>query len=317
MGYAETEAAMRVVAGRQHWVLTRAQARKAGATRKALRYRLKGVGWEPMSPQVLRLLGSMPTFEQRCMAAVLDSGLGAVASGATAARIWDLPGYRSNRVHVTRPRCASSRETRLGTVHESRHLPAHHCSVHDGIPVTTVARTVFDLAGSVHPHRAARALDNALTRKYVALEELRGVTIELLARGRTGSALMRELLGAREAGYIPPASGLEASFLALLVAAGIDLPQCQVDLGDDGWVGRVDFYYRWLRLVIEIDSEVHHSSKLDVEADEQRDRALRAAGFEVMRVREAELRDRPEDVVARVRAALGEISTRSGPQSAA
>jgi hypothetical protein len=116
---------MRVVAGRQHWVLTRAQARKAGATRKALRYRLKGVGWEPMSPQVLRLLGSMPTFEQ---------------------------------------------------------------------------------------HRAARTLDNALTRKYVALEELRGVTIELLARGCTGSALMRELLGARAAlGEISTRSGPQSA----------------------------------------------------------------------------------------------------------
>lgn len=308
---------MRMVAGGQHWVVTRAQARRAGATRKALRNRLKAMGWEPMSPQVLRLLGSMPTFEQHCMAAVLDSGLGAVASKETAARIWDLPGFRSSRVHVTQPRCASSRETRLGKVHESRYLPAHHCTVHNGIPVTTVARTIFDLAGSVHPHRAARALDNALTRKYVALEELRRVTIELLARGRTGSALIRELLESRGAGYIPPASGLEASFLALVVAAGIELPLCQVDLGDDGWVGRVDFYYRRLRLVIEIDSEIHHSSKLDVETDEQRDRALRAAGFEVMRVREAELRDHPDDVIARVRAALHETSIRSGPKSAA
>ena len=143
------------------------------------------------------------------------------------------------------------------------------------------------------------------------------MTIELLARGRTGSALIRELLGSRGAGYIPPASGLEASFLALVVAAGIELPLCQVDLGDDGWVGRVDFYYRRLRLVIEIDSEIHHSSKLDVETDEQRDRALQAAGFEVMRVREAELRDHPDDVIARVRAALNETSVRSGPKSAA
>ncbi len=97
MGYREAEAAIRMVAGGQHWVVTRAQARQTGATWKALRNRLRAMGWEPMSPQVLRLLGSMPTFEQQCMAAALDSGFGAVASKETAARIWQLPGFRSSR----------------------------------------------------------------------------------------------------------------------------------------------------------------------------------------------------------------------------
>ena len=171
--------------------------------------------------------------------------------------------------------------------------------------MTTVSRTVFDLAGCVHPLRAARALDNALTRKYVALEALRRVTIELLARGRTGSTLMRALLAARGAGYIPPASGLEASFLALLIAAGVELPECQVDLGASGWIGRVDFYYRNLRLVIEIDSDIHHTAKLDTESDERRDEALRAAGFDVMRITQAELRNDPDEVLARIQAPLG------------
>lgn len=307
---------MRLVAGQQHWVLSRAQARQAGVTRKALHSRSHGMGWEPVSPQVLRLLGSEATFEQRCMAGVLDAGSGAIASRGAAARLWGLPGFSSERVHVTRPRCSSSRSSPLALVHESRYLPSHHCTTRNGIPLTTVSRTVFDLAGCVHPLRAARALDNALTRKYVALEELRRVTIELLARGRTGSALMRELLGVRGAGYIPPASGLEASFLALLIAAGVELPECQVDLGDDGWIGRVDFYYRHLRLVIEIDSDIHHTAKLDTESDERRDRALRAAGFEVMRITEPELRDDPDGVVARVQTALTGSPRGSGPRIA-
>jgi hypothetical protein len=108
----------------------------------------------------------------------------------------------------------------------------------------------------------------------MALEELRRITIELLARGRTGSALMRALLAVRGAGYIPPASGLEADFLALLVAAGPELPEGQVNLGAEGWIGRVDF-------------------------------------FGVLRITESQLRDRPGEVVATVRAAAARTAARA------
>jgi hypothetical protein len=119
------------------------------------------------------------------------------------------------------------------------------------------------------------------------------------------------LLAVRGAGYIPPASGLEADFLTLLVAAGLELPEGQVNLGADGWIGRVDFYYRLLRLVVEVDSHLHHSAKLDVEADERRDHALRAAGFGVLRITESQLRDRPGEVVATVRAAAARTAARA------
>ena len=84
---------------------------------------------------------------------------------------------------------------------------------------------------------------------------------------------------------MPPGSGLEADFLAMLVAAGMPLPEGQVDLGgEDGWVGRVDFYYRDLKLVIEVDGDAWHTAYLDKISDERRDASLRAAGFEVERI---------------------------------
>ena len=66
----------------------------------------------------------------------------------------------------------------------------------------------------------------------------------------------------------------------------------------------MDSVWRAARLVVEIDSDRHHTSKLDRESDARRDDALRAAGFRVLRVTEDQLRDRPADVVAVVRAAL-------------
>lgn len=298
------EAELRALAARQHGVVSRTQARRLGASRKSLARRLAGPGWEAPAPQVLRLVGTTDTFSQRCLAGVLDLGPSAVISRTAAAALWGLPGFVPGDVHVTRPVAATSRTSRLAVVHESRYLPEHHRTFREAIPLTTVARTVFDLAGCLHPGRTERAMENALKYRLVDLETLRRVTIELLARGRAGSTLMRELLAQRGVGYIPPASGLEADFLALLVAAHVELPEGQVDLGADGWIGRVDFYYRRHRLVIEIDSHLHHTARLDAESDASRDRGLRAAGFEVLRITERQLRERPDQVVAVVRGAL-------------
>jgi very-short-patch-repair endonuclease len=69
-------------------------------------------------------------------------------------------------------------------------------------------------------------------------------------------------------------------------------------------VGRVDYYYCRLRLIVDIDSALHHTSRLDAAADARRDAALQAAGFRVLRITEEQLRERPWEVVALVRAAL-------------
>ena len=289
---------------RQQGVVSRSQLRRFGVPRSAVQRWLAAGLWEPVSPRVLRLTGSPRTFHQRCVAAVLDAGSGAVISHTTAASLWELPGFLQGSVHLSRDQGHTHRSSSLAVVHHPRLLPVHHGVVLDGVPVTTVARTLFDLAGCLHPLRTERAVDNALTRDRVTLEDLRRVTVELLERGRSGSALMRMLLDDRRAGYIPPASGLEAQFLALVLAAGLQLPEGQVDVGAETWVGRVDFYYRRRRLVIEIDSDLHHSSKLDRESDSRRDAALEAAGFVVMRFTEHQLRQCPVEVVATLRAAL-------------
>jgi very-short-patch-repair endonuclease len=163
---------------------------------------------------------------------------------------------------------------------------------------------VFDLAGSLPPGRFERALDNALAYKLTTLAEVRDVAAQLCRRGRTGSRLMRELLAARGADFRPVESGLEALLLAALLDGGLPEPDRQVDLGGAGWVGRVDLYYRDARLVVEVDSERHHTAVLDAAADGRRDAELRAAGFEVLRVTEAVLRQDPGAAVEAVRRAL-------------
>jgi len=169
-----------------------------------------------------------------------------------------------------------------------------------GVPVTTVARTIVDLAGVLHPGRTERAFDNALARGLTTVVAVREVATELCASGRGGSALMHRLLDERADGYVAPESGLEARFLSIVRAAGLPEPLRQRDLGGQEWVGRVDFLYPDKRLVVEIDSDLHHSTLLDETADSTRDRALREAGYRVVRIGEQLVWHQPQEVMRRL-----------------
>ena len=249
---------MRALAERQHGVVTRRQARALGASRDQLRRRVESGTWESVSLSVLRLVGSQRTFRQRCMAATLDAGAGAAVSHESAAALWRLPGFRSGPLHVSRTAARST----MATVHRTN-VPEAHVRLFERIPVTSPARTVFDLAGVLHPGRTERALDNALAHGLTSIEALNRVTGDLAGPGRPGSALMRRLLAERAGAYIPPESNLEARFQTVAKRAGLDSFVRQRDVGGDDWIGRVDFLDPETGVVVEVDSDLHHSSLLD------------------------------------------------------
>lgn len=296
---------LRAVAERQHGVVARSQARDLGASDQALRRRLASPDWEAVTHRVLRLVGTRQTFEQRCMEAVLDAGRKAVLSHESAGRLWSLPGFEPRSLDVTRRRGGTRRPSALAHVHEPRSLPDGHLASVGGVPVTSVARTLFDLAGVAHPARVERALDNALARRLTTTSAVARITAELAEQGRTGSTLMRRLSAERDVSYIAPESGLEARFLSLLRSAGLPAPARQVDVGGDEWIGRVDFVYRDRKLVIEVDGDLCHTTSLDRAADRRRDEALQAQGFAVLRFTEQQVWHRANDVVAAMRLALG------------
>jgi very-short-patch-repair endonuclease len=115
---------------------------------------------------------------------------------------------------------------------------------------------------------------------------------------------MRRLLEVRSVGYVPVESALEQRFLELCQRAGLLGFERQVPLGDEELVGRVDYVHRRCRLVVEIDSDRHHTSLLDRKADERRDRRLTELGYTVLRFREAQIWYDADAVVQRVRAAV-------------
>lgn len=292
------------LAAAQHGLIARGQALDRGLTPGQIDGRVRQGRWELAGRGVYRIPGSVATWQQRVMAAVLATGAPAAASRRTAAALWRLPGFEPGAVEVTQVRGPSARNPGRG-LHDSKFLPPHQVRMVDGIPVWCPERTLLDLCGCVHPQRAERALDNALAMELTTIERVGLMLAETGVRGRPGTALLRRILGVRAADYVPPASELEALLLSVLATAGLPEPERQAWVGGtQAPIGRVDFVYRDARLVIEADSRRHHSSWLDVEADHRRDLLLRAPGWEPMRVTWHQLLKEPQLVVAAVRTAL-------------
>lgn len=292
---------LRAIAEVQYGLVARGQARALGAARSGVRSRLLGPDWEAPTPRVLRLVGSARNIRQQLMLGVLDAGPGAVVSHGSAAVVWRLHGFSLTTVEVSRPRSRSTCAIAAAVPHHPRLLLPSHVTERHGIPVTTLARTMFDVAGRLHPARLERLVDTVVSKSPSTLTALHALLAGSAVSGRDGVAVMRTVLDNRPEGYIATASGLEARFARILVEAGEPPLERQVDVGGHEWVGRVDFLDRPLRLIVEVDSDIHHTSPLDRAHDRRRDAALRQAGYDIVRVTEDEVWRHPCLALERVR----------------
>jgi very-short-patch-repair endonuclease len=295
---------MRELATKQHGVVSIAQATELGARSRWRANRLDAGTWVQRTPRVLAVAGAPDTLRTVAMTAVLDAGPGAVASHRTAAVLWQLPGFTLEQQDVTRRRTVAGRAS-IAFEHRPRLLLPHHLTRVAGIPTTTLPRTIFDLAGSdLSLGRLARTIDEVVTRDAAMLVALHDLLPELAARGRPGITRMRTLLDERPPGVAVAASGLERRFETILRNAGDPPLERQIDLGGQAWVGSVDYWDRAARIVVEVDSDLHHTSLVDRVHDGLRDEALREAGARaVVRVPEEHVWHQPWLVVAAVREA--------------
>ena len=249
------------------------------------------------------------TQSQRALAAVLDVGPSAYVSHSSSASMWGVPGMRLEPVQVMVVRGGRETITPLATTHRPTHLPDPFAAVLDGVPVVRPALMVLQLAHDMHPEKLKAMVDRLWSRRLLSGPSLQRELEPVLGRGRAGTTAIRELLERFPEGYVPPASGLESRFASIVADFDLGPFRRQVDLGDDeAWCGRVDFVSEELPLVVEVQSELYHSSLTDQEADARRRQRLKAAGFEVVEVWDAEVWHRRALVVDRVRQALWRLA---------
>jgi hypothetical protein len=207
------------------------------------------------------------------MAAVLAAGEGAHLSHRSAAALWGLLPNRGEK-HVTTERKLRPRDKiRFHT----QSLLFDEVTVQDGIPTTTVARTLLDLAAT-EPDQLERAFNEA---EYLRLWDAAGVA-QLLDRNprRSGALALR--------GLIPQGitrEELEHRFHALVEKHGLPRPELNADLElEPGrWI-RVDCLWHDARLIVELDGEAAHATTKRFHTDRERDRLLALAGYTVVRV---------------------------------
>ena len=238
--------------------------------------------------------------EGRWLAAAMRGGEGAVLSHGSAAALWGIlrDGER-DRIDISLPR--STQLPRPIRRHVLR-LPPDEITAKRLIPVTTLARTLFDIAAGSPHERLEAAIREAEYRHLFQLQQLEN----LLERhpGRRGATAIRACLhrlchGPRGR----TRSRLEVRFAALLARTDLPRPALNALLDLDGFRIEADCLWSKQRLIVELDGGRSHGTRVAFEADRERDRRLQVAGWRVVRVTWHQLDD-PDPLLADLRGLL-------------
>ena len=219
------------------------------------------------------------------MAAILHAGAGAVLSHATAAWWWGLINDPPAVIHVSTT--SRARSTKGVLVHHPRHLDATR---HRRFPITTVARTIQDLAAHSSLPVVRQALAEADYRGLLNPAELAG------ARRTT----LKKALQKHQPRLALTRSEMERRFLALCEQAGLPAPEINHRISRM----KVDAVWPELRLAVELDGYAGHHTPAQLERDRKRELQLRMRGFTVIRYAWTQIADEPELVLADLRAHL-------------
>jgi predicted transcriptional regulator of viral defense system len=240
-----------------------------------------------------------------CLAAVLAVGPGALLSYYSAGWLWGVWRGSPKPIHVTafvpRHHVAPKGITR----HRARNLVEADRALVVGIPVTSVARTILDLAWKLRGDQLARVLAQAQDLGLLDLDELYAV-IER-NRGHHGAKRLRHALATYER-PIYSRSEFERRFVAHLIGAGLPRPTT-------GWneVGyELDVYWPERRFAVELDTFETHGNRASFESDRTRDLALAVAGIETIRVSELQFRREPNAIAANIETLLASRSLEPG-----
>jgi hypothetical protein len=258
------------LAAKQHGVVARWQLVALGIGRGAIDGRILRKRLHSVHRGVYALTPALEGIG-RWMAAVLAAGEGGVLSHWSAATLWRMRSGRGPRSHVSSPRRRRKQST--VTFHHTR-LAHDETSIEQGIPATTPARTLLDLAPSLPSPVLARMVEAAPNQ---------GVSLATLLERHAGRAGVPKLKAVLARARPMTRSDLEATALDAMERAGLPPPEVNVVI--DGY--EVDFVWREHGVIAELDSYVTHGSPLAFERDRQRDRRLAIAGWTVARVTDA------------------------------
>lgn len=270
-----------------------ARARALGLSKDDLR----GSAWRRVAHGWYRWRGCPPREEHLLIAIASTLPVGGAFSGLTAARLLGIEAPIPQRPEVVVPDATRVANRAPATVRCIR-LDPPDVVMGRGFPVTSPARTCFDLASRLSLTEAVAAIDMALHDQHLTLEAFSAYVAA--HRGVHGVVKARRVLPLLEPKSESP---MESRLRMLLVLNRLDRPQAQFSVCDagGGFVARVDLYYPRARLAIEYDGEQHRDQ---LTADNRRQNRLQDLGVSLLRYTAPDLRERSDQIVAQVSAAL-------------
>lgn len=296
-------AAMKLLV-RQHGYVLVTQLYQLGLTKDQVARRVRKGVLERVGYGVVALPGRTNDVRQRAMHAVLVAGHGAVASLWTAAALHGVDAPRDRQTHVTvrgsRRRRSSSPEI---FIHRTRYLPAEHIVEIDGVPSTSLPRTIVDCASALDHWSALRLLDSA--SPSATMWRRIHTVCDRLSNGRPGVRAIADATAPDGADRIR--SMLERMGRAALTTRGVPEGESNVAIHDrSGRIREVDLCYHRQRVIVEFDGMRFHGAGSAAQHDRATDRRLQIAGWRVLRFTWQDVANRPAEMAIDVLKALAE-----------
>ncbi|MDQ3757354.1 MAG: DUF559 domain-containing protein [Actinomycetota bacterium] len=246
--------------------------RQLGLTEDAVRWAVRDGALRKYRRGIYRAAGAPDSVWQPLRAALLAAG-DAVASHRAAAALHGFPGVLPGAVEIT-VFCRTAPRLAGVVVHRTTLLVADDLTEVNGIPTTTPARTVVDLAATLHPHLLERMLDRCDPLEVVACLDRVGTA------SRRGTRNLRALLDARVGGESP----LEKTWVRRFRRSGLPPPELGYQLVIGSRVIVLDMAWPDHRVAVEVDGWSSHGTRTQFDRDRERDLWATRAGWRVLRV---------------------------------
>jgi very-short-patch-repair endonuclease len=280
----------------EEWgVLSLDELRECGLTRDAVAVRVRNGHLHPVHRGVYAVGHANLQLEARFLAAVKACGPDAVVSHFSAAAVWEFLEWTERYPEVTVVGPGTRTHPRL-RVHRTSKLHPRDAARWEGIPITSPARTLLDLASVLDERALRRIVRRAQSVGQTNIRQL----VDVMARlgPRRG---VRKLARIVASGPAPTRTELEDVVLDLILHGGLAHPDVNRPLVIDGRRVVPDFRWAAQRLVVEADGAAWHHNKLAREDDAERQALLEAHGERVLRVTWEQALARPAQTLRRIR----------------
>ena len=268
-------------------------------TDSGLKRRIQSGKLKRALPTVYMVSGAPQTWRSNLMAACLWAGDEAAASFRAAAALWGFDDYPSAPLEISTT-CKRRPHGLPILVHRMDQWLVSDIVAVGGITVTSVRRTLLDLAGC-GDRRVERALDQSLLRSLTSLADLWLLYDQEWTHGRRGIARLRAMLVERTPDLAPTRSELEARMRDLIRTQDLPRPRYEYPVQLSTALVHLDVAYPDDRLAIELDGYSWHSDRESFERDRERDNELQGLDWTVLRFTWAKLRWEPGRVVDSIR----------------